>query len=115
MSYGLVVLSGTTSSSSSSRRSGGSAAPRRGGPSKLLDGRNESRVRIAARLSRSESCTKCSTPEVPPCTSAPPRLSKSTSSCVTVFSTLGQLTKYLETPRTSIHKHGYSEPYTYSL
>src|SRR2546426_6686266 len=39
----LVALSGTTSSSSSSRRSGGSAARRRGAPSRLLDGRNESR------------------------------------------------------------------------
>src|SRR2546430_13456450 len=70
MSYGLVALSGTTSSSSSSRRSGGSAARRRGGPSRLLEGRNESRVRIAARLSRSESCTKCATPEVAPCTTS---------------------------------------------
>src|SRR2546426_7809412 len=100
MSYGLVGLSGTTSSRASSRRSGGSADARWGAPSRLLDGRNESSVRIAARLSRSESCTKCATPEVAPCTSAPPRPSKSTSSCVTVFTTLGPVTNMYETPRT---------------
>src|SRR5712692_3839949 len=56
--------------------------------------------RIAARLSRSEPCTKCATPDVAPCTSAPPRPSKSTSSCVTVFTTLGPVTNMYEMPRT---------------
>ena len=39
-------------------------------------------------------------PDVPPCTSAPPSFSKSTSSCVTVFTTLGPVTNMYEMPRT---------------
>src|SRR6266550_440302 len=100
MSYGVLALSGTTSSRSSSRRSGGSSDGWIGAPSRLLEGRYDSRVRIAASDSSSESCTKCATPEVAPCTSAPPSCSKSTSSCVTVFTTLGPVTNIYETPRT---------------
>ncbi len=57
-------------------------------------------MRTAARHSSSESCTKCATPEVRPCTSAPPSPSKSTSSCVTVFTTFGPVTNMYEMPRT---------------
>jgi hypothetical protein len=55
---------------------------------------------MAARVSSSESWTNWATPEVPPCTSAPPSPSKSTSSCVTVFTTFGPVTNMYDTPRT---------------
>jgi len=84
-----------TSSSSSSRRSGGSSDGRTGGLSRLFEGRNDSSVRTAVSDSSSESWTKWATPDVPPWTSAPPRRSKSTSSCVTVFTTLGPVTKHV--------------------
>src|SRR2546425_12444476 len=101
MSYGLVGLSGTMSSSSSSLRSGGSVAGRTGGSSRLFGGRYDRSVRIADRASRSESCTKCATPDFAPCTSAPPSPSKSTSSCVTVFTTLGPVTNMRSEEHTS--------------
>ena len=40
----------------------------------------------------SESYAKCATPLVPVCVSAPPSSSIVTSSCVTVFTTLGPVT-----------------------
>ena len=100
MSYGFAGSSGTTSSSASSRRSAGSSGVRAGGLSRLLPGRKDSNVRIAVIDSSSESCTKCAMPEVAPCTSAPPSFSKSTSSCVTVFTTFGPVTNMYEMPRT---------------
>src|SRR2546422_1793783 len=82
------------------RRSGGPPVVRTGGSSRLLDGRYDSSVRIAARASSSESYAKCATPEVVACASAPPSWSNVTSSCVTVFTTLGPVTNMYEMPRT---------------
>src|SRR3989442_15083680 len=70
------------------------------GTVQIVAGRNDSSVRIAPIDSSSESCTKWAMPEVPPCTSAPPSFSKSTSSCVTDFTTFGPVTNMYEIPRT---------------
>ena len=60
---------------------------------------NANSSRIAARHAGSDSCTKCATPEVPACVSAPPSRSIVTSSCVTVFTTFGPVTNMYEVPR----------------
>ena len=64
----------------------------RGGSSRLLAGRKDSRSRISARHSRSSSTAKCATPLVALCVIAPPSSSFVTSSCVTVLITSGPVT-----------------------
>ena len=71
-----------------------------GGLSTLLEGTKLSSFRTSARHSISESCAKCATPDTEACTSAPPNSSGVTSSCVTVFTTLGPVTNMYEMPRT---------------
>ena len=100
MSYGLLALSGTTSSSASSARLDGSRVTRTGGSSTLLLGRYASSSRTAMMQAGSLSNVKWEMPDVPPWMSAPPSCSKLTSSCVTVFTTLGPVTNMYETPRT---------------
>ena len=71
-----------------------------GGDSTLFDGMNRKSDRIASRHSSSLAQVKWLTPLVAPCVSAPPSASMVTSSCVTVFTTLGPVTNMYEMPRT---------------
>ena len=57
-------------------------------------------TRASGPQAGSLSNVKWETPDVPPWMSAPPSCSKLTSSCVTVFTTLGPVTNMYDTPRT---------------
>src|SRR5207247_5861160 len=86
MSYGFCGSAGTRVLSDSSRRAGGSEVARRGGSSKLFEGRKLISSRIMARQSASSRETKWATPLVALCVIAPPSSCLVTSSCVTVRS-----------------------------
>ena len=82
-------MSGTRASS------GGSA----GGSSTLLDGRYPSSRRVSANAPFSSSVTKCATPEPAAWVVAPPSVSTSTSSPVTVWMTSGPVMNMKLLPR----------------
>src|SRR4029450_2146147 len=75
--------------SAGSRRSAGSSLGTNGGSSRLLLGMKERSSRTMASVSASFSPSKCATPLLVACVSAPPSSSFVTSSCVTVLMTSG--------------------------
>src|SRR5205814_4140961 len=87
MSYGFCGSGGTSLLRASSRRMGGSDVARRGGSSRLFDGRKLISSRIIARQSASSRATKWATPLFSLCVIAPPSSCLVTSSCVTVLMT----------------------------
>ncbi len=92
MSYGERGSSGTIESSAISARDAGSDESRRGGSSRLFDGRNRSSAFASSIAVASSGAARCATPLMVVCVVAPPRNAASTSSCVTAFTTLGPVT-----------------------
>src|SRR6267142_4169468 len=99
MSYGLKGSSGTRVFKDASRREGESLVARRGGSSKLFEGRKLKSSRIMAQQSASSREMKCATPLFSLCVIAPPSSCLVTSSCVTVLITSGPVTNMYEVSR----------------
>ena len=93
-------------------RSGGSSVGRRGGSSRLFDGRKAIRRRSSSRHWVSSSAAKWATPLVLLCTPAPPRPSKSITSWVTVLTTSGPVTNMNDVPWTMNVKSVMAGEYT---
>ena len=100
MSYGWFGLSGISSATSGVRRWGSSAGWNRGGSSRLLAGRNDSRYRTSSRQLFSSGATKVATPDLVAWLMAPPSSSRVTSSPVTVFTTSGPVMNMCDFSRT---------------
>ncbi len=69
---------------------------KRGGSSRLFDGRNENRKRTSSRHDCSSGETKVATPDLEAWLLAPPSSSSVTSSPVTVFTTSGPVMNMCE-------------------
>ena len=67
---------------------------------------------MSARQATSSSASKCATPLLRACTSAPPSSSNVTSSWVTVFTTFGPVTNMYEVSRTIATKSVMAGEYT---